>query len=243
MIVTVHKCKKCDSEDLVFNGKNKSGSQTCKCKTCNSFFIFQSVKKTSNIDKDTLGKCFHERNSQCSIARIFGISPSTVGKWLKEVAQSLPAFKESIVPPSIDGDILEADEVWTFVKVKKNIRRVWIVMSRKTRQILSFFIGDGTIETCKNFWRKLPSEYQKMKSFSDFWKAYNCIPKETHEKVGKETGETAHIERLNNTVRQTFPRMVRKALSFSKKEYMLNLHFKLWAYNYNMDIMNKIIIS
>jgi IS1 family transposase len=49
----------------------------------------------------------------------------------------------------------------------------------------------------------------------------------THQKVGKETGLTNHIERLNNTIRQRFSRLVGKSLSFSKKEYMLNLHFKL----------------
>jgi len=48
--------------------------------------------------------------------------------------------------------------------------------------------------------------------------------------VGKETGETAHVERLNNTVRQRLSRLVRRTLSFSKKEYMLNLHFKLFAF-------------
>ena len=89
------------------------------------------------------------------------------------------------------------------------------------------------MESCKKLWRKLPYEFLKCRSFSDFWKSYNCIPDRTHSKVGKETGETAHIERLNNTIRQRFSRFVRKTLSFSKKEYMLNLHFKLWAFNYN----------
>jgi IS1 family transposase len=35
--------------------------------------------------------------------------------------------------------------------------------------------------------------------------------------VGKETGLTAYIERLNNTLRQRISRLVRKTLSFSKK--------------------------
>ena len=38
-----------------------------------------------------------------------------------------------------------------------------------------------------------------------------------HRSVGKETGLTAHIERLNNTLRQRISRLVRKTLSFSKK--------------------------
>ena len=53
--------------------------------------------------------------------------------------------------------------------------------------------------------------------------------------MGKETGETAHIERLNNTRRQRLSRLVRKTLSFSKGEDMLNLYFKLFAYCYNVD--------
>jgi insertion element IS1 protein InsB len=35
--------------------------------------------------------------------------------------------------------------------------------------------------------------------------------------VGKETGLTSYIERLNNTFRQRIARLVRKTLSFSKK--------------------------
>jgi IS1 family transposase len=56
--------------------------------------------------------------------------------------------------------------------------------------------------------------------------------------VGKETGQTAHVERLNNTIRQRFSRFVRKTLSFSKKVYMLNLHFKLWAFHYNLNAIS-----
>ncbi|MEB3160457.1 MAG: IS1 family transposase, partial [Synechocystis sp.] len=37
-----------------------------------------------------------------------------------------------------------------------------------------------------------------------------------HHPSGKETGETSHIERFNNTLRQRCSRLVRKSLSFSK---------------------------
>jgi IS1 family transposase len=35
--------------------------------------------------------------------------------------------------------------------------------------------------------------------------------------VGKDSGLTSYIERLNNTLRQRVARLVRKTLSFSKK--------------------------
>ena len=130
------------------------------------------------------------------------------------------------------------DKIFSFVLLKINHTRIWIAQNRQNRQIVSFFIGDGTMDSCKRLWRKLPYEFLKCNSFSDFWKSYNGIPKSTHQKVGKETGETAHIERLNNTIRQRFSRFVRKTLSFSKKEYMLNLHFKLWAFNYNLNLIS-----
>ncbi len=72
--------------------------------------------------------------------------------------------------------------------------------------------------------------------FLRFLEGLQLHPPTTHQKVGKESGETCHIERLNNTIRQRFSRMVRKTLSFSKKEYMLNLHFKLWAWHYNLFV-------
>jgi IS1 family transposase len=95
--------------------------------------------------------------------------------------------------------------------------------------------------SCKRLWCKLPTEYLYCCSFSDFWKSYNGIPEITHQKVGKESGETCHIERLNNTIRQRFSRMVRKSLSFSKKEFMLNLHFKLWTWHNNLFVAPRIV--
>ena len=134
--------------------------------------------------------------------------------------------------------MLEADELFTFVFMKMNEIRIWIAQCRRTLQILSFFIGDGSMASCKRLWRKLPYGYLSCNSFSDFWHSYNCLPEQRHQKVGKESGQTNHVERLNNTLRQRSSRIVRKCLSFSKKEYMLNLHFKLFAFYYNLEIIS-----
>jgi len=134
--------------------------------------------------------------------------------------------------------VLEADEIFSYVLLKVNKIRIWIAENKQSKQITSFFIGDGSMESCKRLWRKLPYSYLRCQSFSDFWKSYNCLPTQTHTKVGKETGLTNHVERLNNTIRQRFSRFVRKTLSFSKKEYILNLHFKLWAFQYNTNLIN-----
>jgi IS1 family transposase len=52
----------------------------------------------------------------------------------------------------------------------------------------------------------------------DLWDASACVlPSKRHRPVGKESGQTSRIERLNNTLRQRISRLVRKTLSFSKK--------------------------
>jgi len=54
--------------------------------------------------------------------------------------------------------------------------------------------------------------------------------------VGRETGLTNHIERLNNTFRQRVSRLVRASLSFSKK---LNNHIgAIWYFihGYNAEL-------
>lgn len=136
--------------------------------------------------------------------------------------------KPTITPEAIDS--LECSN-------SERLIRIWIVRCPSgTRQILAFFIGDGSMENCKALWRKLSYDYQRCLSFSDFWQAYHCLLIETHRLVGKESGQTNHIEQLNNTLRQRVGRLVRKTLSFSKREYMLNLHFKWFAFFYNQDI-------
>ena len=69
-----------------------------------------------------------------------------------------------------------------------------------------------------------------------FWKAYReVIPEERHEAVGKESGETAHIERWNNTLRQRLSRFVRKSLSFSKSDRMHEICLRLFLHRYNLS--------
>ena len=52
---------------------------------------------------------------------------------------------------------------------------------------------------------------------------------------GKETGETAHVERWNNTLRQRLARFVRMALSFSTSEVMHEACLLLFLHRYNLN--------
>ena len=78
--------------------------------------------------------------------------------------------------------------------------------------------------------------YRAGHCYTDFWSAYQAvIPEEQHSAVGKETGETAHVERWNNTLRQRLGRFVRKTLSFSKSLFMHDACLGLFLHHYNLE--------
>jgi insertion element IS1 protein InsB len=79
--------------------------------------------------------------------------------------------------------------------------------------------GDRSRQSAKKLWASLPGVYRQCAvAYTDFWESYKTvIPSKRHRPVGKETGQTNPIERLNNTFRQRISRLVRESLSFSKK--------------------------
>ncbi len=136
-----------------------------------------------------------------------------------------------------EDDVLELDELWSFVRTKANKQWVWIALCRRTRQVLAFVIGSRAQTSCRALWNKIPEAYKKCHTYSDFWEAYNqTFPNETHHSVGKESGQTAHVERWNNTLRQRLSRYVRKTLSFSKKTTWHHMITKLFIYQYNCSL-------
>ena len=109
-------------------------------------------------------------------------------------------------------------------------------MCRRTRQIVAFVIGDRSEQTCRQLWQRIPYAYQRCHSFSDFWDAYALVfLKETHRCVGKDKGETNHMERWNNTLRQSNARYVRKSLSFSKSDLYHELVTRLFIVQHNLN--------
>ena len=97
--------------------------------------------------------------------------------------------------------VLEGEELWSFVFRSKDKVWLWSALNRETREIVASSCGERGENTCRILWDRVPS-------------AYAVIPSEQHRPVGKETGETAHIERWNNTLRKQLARFVRKTVVF-----------------------------
>ena len=114
---------------------------------------------------------------------------------------------------------LECDELWSFCAKKEQKQWVWLALDRDTGQIVGVHVGDRGEDGARGLWKSLSPVYRQCAvCYTDFWEAYaKVFPAKRHRPVGKESGQTNHIERFNNTLRQRCSRLVRKALSFSKK--------------------------
>jgi insertion element IS1 protein InsB len=95
--------------------------------------------------------------------------------------------------------------------------------------VVAFFVGDRSEASCRQLWKRLPKAYRRYRTFSDFWDAYQKIfATGKHQSVGKASGETNHVERWNNTLRQRLARFVRKTPSFSKNDFYHELVLRLF---------------
>lgn len=136
---------------------------------------------------------------------------------------------------------MELDELWSFVLKKANKRWIWIALCRRTRQVVAYYIGSRNEESCWRLWQRIPRQYRHAHTFSDFWDTYQTVFGKLgtkHESVGKETGETAHVERWNNTLRQRLGRFVRKTLSFSKSDEYHDIVLRLFLHEYNLSLIS-----
>jgi len=107
----------------------------------------------------------------------------------------------------------------SFVQKKRLKSWIWLAIDRLTREIIGVYVGDRSKDSAKQLWETLPPVYRQCAViYTDKWKAYQgMLPSKRHRITEKGSGETNHIERLNNTLRQRVSRLVRKTLAFSKK--------------------------
>ena len=77
--------------------------------------------------------------------------------------------------------------MWTFVFKKDFKMWLWVALSRETRQVVAYFLGDRSENSCRQLWERIPPEYREGLCFTDCWEAYRAvIPEEQHFPCGKE---------------------------------------------------------
>lgn len=145
-----------------------------------------------------------------------------------------------MAPTAAKGaEVLELDELCSFVRECKNKRWVWLAVCRRTRQVMAYAIGNRGEATCRLLWQHIPQGYCEGVLYSDFWESYQkVLPEDRHRPVGKSEGQTNHVERWNCTLRQRLGRFLRKTLSFSKSEQTHETCLLLFLRDYNWICLN-----
>lgn len=237
-ITKLEKCPKCGSNSIVKNGFTRHGNQRILCKDCRKSPVLHR-KKESFVNREYIVRSFLERLSLCGVSRIFAISYYQVYYELNLTCLMLPNFKTQIIDCQDNKEIIEFDELCGFCGSKANKQWMWAALCKRTRQIVGYVIGDRSELTFRRLLRKIPIEYLRCKSYSDYWKSYKILcSKGNHRQVGKGSGKTNHIERYWATLRARITRYVRKSLSFSRKLKYHHLVTKLFVINYNQECIN-----
>ena len=125
--------------------------------------------------------------------------------------------------------------MWSFVRKKENEIWIWLALERISRKILSYAVGDRSVDTFKRLWDGISDEIKRKAIFyTDRWDAYNLIP---YKQRIVRRGGTNHVERLFLTLRNDNPRFARKSIRFSKSLKMLEDSIKLWIHYYNSSTL------
>ena len=235
-----YSCRSCGSNNIIRNGRNKCGNEQYHCKDCGAYRVIRPHEKYNAETKATVLKAYRERMSLRGIQRVFGVWRKTVLRWVEAWVAQLPTLTETLLPAQAE-DVLELDELVSFVSEKWFKRWLWTAQCRRTRQIVAYAIGDRSQDTGRLLWQAIPSDYQSLPMFTDQWNAYTLVlPAEQHHPVNKGSGLTNHQERWYNNLRQWIGRYTRRTLSFSKEDRYHDLITRWFILEHNLRIRSSL---
>jgi insertion element IS1 protein InsB len=140
--------------------------------------------------------------------------------------------------PAKVNDIVEFDELWSYVGSKANRVWLWIALCRRTKQVVAYYLGDRTLASFKEFYKKIPIPYANCLSRSDGLHAYRMLTSYGHKMSKRKNGETSQVEAFNTILRQRLARLVRKTCAFSKSEDNHEMVIRWFIQGYNEEILS-----
>jgi len=90
-IIEGRNCPKCGkAENQVNDGKNRSGTQRCKCKECNITYTLDSKTKAYSEEvRNSAMKTYFSGVSGRGVGRLMGMSKANVYNWLKKTGHGV----------------------------------------------------------------------------------------------------------------------------------------------------------
>lgn len=231
-------CPRCQLSHIKRNGHTYYGKQNYQCKLCSRQFVLKS-KTVSEDNRELIKSLLLERISLRGICRVLKVSLGWLINFIEQLYLTTPEDLRFVEPTAAEIEIfcLEADELWSFVCRRKNKRWIWLVLERRTRQIIALHIGSRSQSSAVALWAKVPLIIKAQAIvLTDCWNAYAvAIPPDQHVACEKQSGQVSLIERFNCTLRQRASRLVRKSLSFSKSDWFHEEAIKYFIAHYNLQ--------
>jgi len=232
------RCPRCQLSHIKRNGHTYYGKQNYQCLLCARQFVVRN--QTVSPDKQELIKTLLlERLSLRGICRVLKVSLSWLMNFIEQLYLTTPEDLNFSEPAAAEIEIfcLEADELWSFVARRENKRWIWLILERRSRQIIAVHIGDRSRDSARAVWAKVPVAVKAQALvLTDCWDAYaSAIPAAQHVACEKQSGQVSLIERFNCTLRQRVSRLVRKSLSFSKSDWFHEQAIKYFIAHYNLQ--------
>ena len=140
--------------------------------------------------------------------------------------------------PALAGDIVEYDELWSFVVSKAQRVWIWIALCRRTKQVVAYYLGDRTNQSFRIFYNQVPIDYANCLSTSDGLGVYRVLKIYGHSMGKKKEGRTSQVEAFNTVLRQRLARLVRRTCAFSKSLEMHEIVIRWFIQEYNEGILS-----
>ena len=208
-------CPHCSSiNKIVKNGFTSYKIQKYFCKNCRKQFVdrrFLAYKKPNNQKKRDAEIIRHlERGSGIrDIEYIMQISKSVILNLISRVSLI-------IKPKQKNYKSIQVDELWSFVKKKKNKKWMIYAYCTETKEILAVVFGKRDASTVQKLYDKLQALSIEIQEYcTDTWDSFIKIFKNENHKIGKNF--TKAIEGVNCLFRHRVSRLVRRTCCFSKK--------------------------
>lgn len=213
------RCRFC-GEQCVRDGLQADGSQRYKCKHCHKRQQGRYRYNAYGRDIDTQIVALTKIGVGVrDIAKFIHISATTVLIRIHRIAKR-------IAPPSIPmGHIYEVDEMWSYIRTKR--KPIWIAyaLDRKTKQVVSFNVGNRSKEMLAPILETL-NDSQAKRIYTDNLQHYkSLIPETVHRYTNCGTNR---IERNNLNLRTHLKRLNRRTICFSRSAEILTAILKIY---------------
>jgi len=85
-IIEGRSCPKCGkAENQVNDGKNRSGTQRCKCKDCNITYTLEPKQRTYSEEvRNSAMKIYYSGVSGRGVGKVLGMNKANVYNWIKK---------------------------------------------------------------------------------------------------------------------------------------------------------------